>query len=312
MKDDVFAVIADSTRRHILQALAVERLAVGELVEELGVSQPTVSKHLKVLRTAGLVETEAVGQKRFYSITPAPLLTITDWAQALIDAPALQTGEPETAPTPQDETAHPADQQASTTSPPSPETKVSPVATPSQPEETEEEPPMTAEVTQEQVDPPIVPHPTNAGILITPLTPFTPVLDQYIGERADEIIDNEQVFLRQKAESTQALSATLDNAVATGDVDTEATLQLKVMAQNLTLDSADEQVLTRENLVVPQSLSEAQPAVSKPETDIDAQAEAAVAESQERASITEAQAAEAAEERGLLSKLARWGRRSAR
>lgn len=86
MKDDVFAVIADPTRRHILQALAVERLAVGELVEELGVSQPTVSKHLKVLRTAGLVETEAVGQKRFYSLTPAPLTTVSDWVSRLLQA----------------------------------------------------------------------------------------------------------------------------------------------------------------------------------------------------------------------------------
>lgn len=83
MKNDVFAVIADPTRRHILEALAVERLAVGELVEELGVSQPTVSKHLKVLRTAGLVETEAVGQKRFYSITPEPLDAVVAWAQGL-------------------------------------------------------------------------------------------------------------------------------------------------------------------------------------------------------------------------------------
>ncbi|WP_237243503.1 ArsR/SmtB family transcription factor, partial [Rothia nasimurium] len=91
MKDDVFAVIADPTRRHILQALAVERLAVGELVEELGVSQPTVSKHLKVLRTAGLVETEAVGQKRFYSLTPAPLATVTDWVDGLLAAPAAET-----------------------------------------------------------------------------------------------------------------------------------------------------------------------------------------------------------------------------
>lgn len=47
MKDDLFAVIADPTRRHILEFLAIERLSVGELVEELGISQPTVSKHLK-------------------------------------------------------------------------------------------------------------------------------------------------------------------------------------------------------------------------------------------------------------------------
>lgn len=83
MNHDLFAVLAEPTRRKILQALAVERLAVGELVEELGASQPTVSKHLKVLRTAGLVETEAVGQKRFYSLTPQPLSRVSDWIQEL-------------------------------------------------------------------------------------------------------------------------------------------------------------------------------------------------------------------------------------
>lgn len=84
MKDNLFAVIADPTRRHILEFLAIERLSVGELVEELGISQPTVSKHLKVLRTAGLVETEAVGQKRFYSLVPQPLERVTDWLTSLV------------------------------------------------------------------------------------------------------------------------------------------------------------------------------------------------------------------------------------
>ena len=84
MKDDLFAVIADPTRRHILELLAIERRSVAELVEELGISQPTVSKHLKVLRTAGLVETEAVGQKRFYSLVPQPLERVTDWLTSLV------------------------------------------------------------------------------------------------------------------------------------------------------------------------------------------------------------------------------------
>lgn len=88
MKDDLFAVIADPTRRHILEFLAIERLSVGELVEELGISQPTVSKHLKVLRTAGLVETEAVGQKRFYSLVPQPLERVTDWLTSLVPPPS--------------------------------------------------------------------------------------------------------------------------------------------------------------------------------------------------------------------------------
>ncbi len=86
MIDDVFAVIADPTRRQILKALSQQRRPVGELVEELGVSQPTVSKHLKVLRGAELVETEAEGQKRFYSLTPAPLGKVEAWISSLTSA----------------------------------------------------------------------------------------------------------------------------------------------------------------------------------------------------------------------------------
>lgn len=83
MIDDVFAVIADSTRRQILQALADGRRPVGELVEELGISQPTVSKHLKVLRNVKLVKSEASGQKRFYSLTPEPLESVVQWIESL-------------------------------------------------------------------------------------------------------------------------------------------------------------------------------------------------------------------------------------
>ncbi|MBM7051951.1 helix-turn-helix transcriptional regulator [Rothia sp. ZJ1223] len=83
MIDDVFAVIADPTRRQILRVLASGETPVGTLVEELGVSQPTVSKHLKVLRTAGLVTTRAQGQKRLYSLTPEPLSKVTLWIETL-------------------------------------------------------------------------------------------------------------------------------------------------------------------------------------------------------------------------------------
>nr|MBW4095461.1 winged helix-turn-helix transcriptional regulator [Acidobacteriota bacterium] len=74
--DDVFAVIADETRRDILVSLAAGDKAVGTLVEELHGSQPTVSKHLRVLREAGLVSMRAQGQKRFYSLTPQPLAEV--------------------------------------------------------------------------------------------------------------------------------------------------------------------------------------------------------------------------------------------
>lgn len=209
MKDDVFAVIAEPTRRHILQALAVERLAVGELVEELGVSQPTVSKHLKVLRTAGLVETEAVGQKRFYSITPTPLTTVTDWVDGLLAAPAA---EPETA---------------------------------SIPEETEEVPAPVVDV----------PHPNTAGITFTPLTPFTPVLDNRVDE---DIVESQETQEAQEAASQES--------------------------QEVAAQEAIRQV---------------------------------VADSEARARVTDAQAyspagEETGDDRGLLAKLTRWGRRSSR
>lgn len=85
--DDVFVVVAERTRRQILERLRSGDRAVGELVVELGVSQPTVSKHLKVLREAGLVSMRAQGQKRFYSLEAAALDTMRNWLAAF-DAPA--------------------------------------------------------------------------------------------------------------------------------------------------------------------------------------------------------------------------------
>ncbi|WP_449374436.1 metalloregulator ArsR/SmtB family transcription factor [Arthrobacter psychrolactophilus] len=81
--EKVFAVIAESTRRDILEALAQESKAVGQLVDELGVSQPTVSKHLRVLREAGVVTMRAQGQKRFYGINTEPLALVSSWLDSL-------------------------------------------------------------------------------------------------------------------------------------------------------------------------------------------------------------------------------------
>ncbi|BBE23894.1 hypothetical protein MN0502_27770 [Arthrobacter sp. MN05-02] len=89
--DDVFAVIAEGTRRQILKNLRDGDKAVGELVVELQVSQPTVSKHLKVLREAGLVTMRAQGQKRYYSLDPAPLDHVRTWL-ADFEASAARTG----------------------------------------------------------------------------------------------------------------------------------------------------------------------------------------------------------------------------
>jgi DNA-binding transcriptional ArsR family regulator len=86
--DDVFAVIAEETRRDILSSLAAGDKAVGQLVEELGASQPTVSKHLRVLREASLVTMRAQGQKRFYSLNSGPLSQVTAWLSELADGGA--------------------------------------------------------------------------------------------------------------------------------------------------------------------------------------------------------------------------------
>lgn len=74
---DIFSVLADPTRRAILQALAVGSRTVGDIVALTGEGQPTVSKHLKTLRDAGLVTVEAAGQARVYSIDRGPLAEVT-------------------------------------------------------------------------------------------------------------------------------------------------------------------------------------------------------------------------------------------
>jgi DNA-binding transcriptional ArsR family regulator len=86
--DDVFAVIAEATRRDILVSLRKGDKAVGELVEELAASQPTISKHLKVLREADLVSMRAQGQKRYYALNPKPLAGIATWLETFDVGPA--------------------------------------------------------------------------------------------------------------------------------------------------------------------------------------------------------------------------------
>jgi len=97
--DDVFTVISDGTRRQLLDALREGDRSVGELVEALGVSQPTVSKHLKVLREAGLATMRAEGQRRYYSVCPEPLGHAARWlaafaAEATIPTPATAEAAP--------------------------------------------------------------------------------------------------------------------------------------------------------------------------------------------------------------------------
>ena len=74
-----FAVLAEPTRRDILDLLREGERPVGDLVDQLGLSQPAVSKHLRVLRDAGLVTVRADAQRRFYGLDPEPLTSIDEW-----------------------------------------------------------------------------------------------------------------------------------------------------------------------------------------------------------------------------------------
>jgi ArsR family transcriptional regulator len=84
---DIFDVLADGTRRELLTHLLRHsgsrtkpgEVAVSELVTELGISQPTVSKHLKVLRDHGLVSVREEGQHRYYRLDPGPLVELQGW-----------------------------------------------------------------------------------------------------------------------------------------------------------------------------------------------------------------------------------------
>jgi DNA-binding transcriptional ArsR family regulator len=74
-----FEVLAEPRRREILDLLRDGERLVGDLVDRLELTQPTVSKHLKVLRSAGLVEVRQDAQRRWYRLRPAPLAEIDEW-----------------------------------------------------------------------------------------------------------------------------------------------------------------------------------------------------------------------------------------
>ncbi len=76
-----FEVLSEPSRRQILDVLLNGERPVGELVEALGASQPAVSKHLKVLRQAGLVEFRTDAQRRIYRVRPEPLRDVDEWIQ---------------------------------------------------------------------------------------------------------------------------------------------------------------------------------------------------------------------------------------
>ena len=74
-----FEIVAEPNRRRILDLLLTREQPVGDLVRELAVSQPAVSKHLRILREAGLVAVRTDGQRRLYRVRAEPLHAIDDW-----------------------------------------------------------------------------------------------------------------------------------------------------------------------------------------------------------------------------------------
>jgi DNA-binding transcriptional ArsR family regulator len=78
---DAFNAVAEPRRREILDALIGAERSVNDLVEQLGVAQPVVSKHLRVLREVGLVRVRDEGRQRIYRLEPGPLREVFDWVK---------------------------------------------------------------------------------------------------------------------------------------------------------------------------------------------------------------------------------------
>lgn len=81
MVTTTFEILAEPTRRHILDLLRERERSVGELVDVLALSQPGVSKHLRVLREAGLVVVRHDAQRHIYAVNAAPLAEVAAWLE---------------------------------------------------------------------------------------------------------------------------------------------------------------------------------------------------------------------------------------
>jgi len=77
--ESAFAILAEPNRRALLSLLATSERSVGELERQLGMPQPSVSKHLRVLREAGFVESRVDAQRRVYRLRPEPLMEVDSW-----------------------------------------------------------------------------------------------------------------------------------------------------------------------------------------------------------------------------------------
>jgi DNA-binding transcriptional ArsR family regulator len=81
--DQVVGAIADPVRREILLMLRDEQLSAGQIADRFAISRPAVSRHLRVLREAGLVRDTADGRRRVYALVTAPLDELTGWLERL-------------------------------------------------------------------------------------------------------------------------------------------------------------------------------------------------------------------------------------
>ena len=79
--DNSFAIVAEPNRRAILGLLLSSERSVGEIERKLRLSQPSVSKHLRVLREAGFVESRVEAQQRVYRLRPEPLMELDEWLE---------------------------------------------------------------------------------------------------------------------------------------------------------------------------------------------------------------------------------------
>ncbi|WP_083864959.1 metalloregulator ArsR/SmtB family transcription factor [Nocardia brevicatena] len=84
--DEVAGAIADPIRREILEMLRRTRLTAGAIAERFSISRPAISRHLRVLRAAGLVHDELIGRQRYYTLDSEPLRALSDWI-ARLDRP---------------------------------------------------------------------------------------------------------------------------------------------------------------------------------------------------------------------------------
>jgi DNA-binding transcriptional ArsR family regulator len=85
VREATWAALTDPHRRAVLGLLRERPRAVGELVGALRLTQPTTSKHLRVLREAGLVTARAEGKRRIYALDPRPLRELDDWLEPYRD-----------------------------------------------------------------------------------------------------------------------------------------------------------------------------------------------------------------------------------